>query len=65
VTFEETVAGAWKATQLDESESAKRKSFCALRVVSPAKVIDPSSANVAKATPASFITKSPVEVRLI
>ena len=37
VTFVATVAGAWNATQLEESESAKRRSACALRVTSPVK----------------------------
>ena len=43
VTFEATVAGDWKATQLDESESANRKSLCAFRVTSELNMFVPEN----------------------
>jgi hypothetical protein len=43
VTLDATVAGDWKATQLDESESANRKSFCAFKVTSELNTFVPEN----------------------
>jgi hypothetical protein len=43
VTLDATVAGDWKATQLDESESANRKSLCAFNVISEVNIFVPEN----------------------
>ena len=63
VTLDETVAGAWKATQLDESESANRKSLCAFRVTSELNMFVPENVFVPDNVAPPEETKVPATVR--